>query len=92
MGVTAFETVEGQCGFEYNWEFTNKTVNNVPKFGVKLAQSRTLTDTCGFSWSQSSIFYMQAWLCQDPYLYFNLTSGLCQTLCGGFNYEELKGS
>lgn len=27
MGVTAFETSDANCGFEYQWEFTNQTVN-----------------------------------------------------------------
>lgn len=28
---------------------------------------------------------MMTWRCDPPYYYFNLTSGKCQTLCGGFN-------
>jgi hypothetical protein len=27
MGVTAFETVDAGCGFEYQWQFANQTVN-----------------------------------------------------------------
>jgi hypothetical protein len=86
MGVTAFETVDGHCGFEYQWEFANATINGTLAYGVELLLSWTLTNTCGFAWSLSSIFYMQTWLCNPPYSYFNLTSGLCQTQCGGFNY------
>jgi cysteine-rich repeat protein len=32
---------------------------------------------------------MMTWQCQAPYYYFNLTSGLCQTLCGGYNIENV---
>jgi len=49
MGVTSFETIDGHCGFEYQWEFANNSVTGV--FGVELLRSWTLTDTCGFSWS-----------------------------------------
>ena len=31
---------------------------------------------------------MQTWLCTPPYYYFNLTSSLCQTLCGGYTFEN----
>lgn len=31
---------------------------------------------------------MMTWKCEEPYSYFNLTSGLCQTVCGGFYYEN----
>ena len=31
---------------------------------------------------------MKTWRCVDPYPYFNLTTGLCQTQCGGFFYEN----
>lgn len=86
MAITAFETVDGYCGFEYQWEFANKTVNGTVLEGVELLLSWTPTNTCGFSLSLSSIFYMQTWLCPEPYYYFNITSGLCQTLCGGFAY------
>jgi hypothetical protein len=88
MGITTFETVDARCGFEYQWEFTNGTVNGSLTFGLELLYSWTLTNTCGFSWSESSIFYMQTWRCDPPFLYFNLTSGLCQTLCGGYTYEN----
>ena len=27
MAVTAFETVDGRCGFEYNWDFATKTID-----------------------------------------------------------------
>lgn len=27
MGVTTFECKDAACGFEYQWEFTNKTIN-----------------------------------------------------------------
>lgn len=47
MGVTSFETVDGHCGFEYQWEFA--TVGG--EFGVQLLRSWTIPDTCGFSWS-----------------------------------------
>ena len=34
MAVTSFETVDGYCGFEYQWEFANKTVNGTALQGV----------------------------------------------------------
>jgi hypothetical protein len=34
MGVTYFETTDAACGFEYQWQFTNKTVNGVATFGA----------------------------------------------------------
>jgi hypothetical protein len=55
---------------------------------VDLLLSWTITNTCGFQWSMSSIFYMETWLCSPPFYYFNITSNLCQTLCGGFTYEN----
>ena len=34
MGVTAFETVRANCGFEYQWQFANQTYNGTLTFGV----------------------------------------------------------
>lgn len=31
---------------------------------------------------------MMTWQCDPPHLYFNLTSRMCQTLCGGFFVED----
>jgi hypothetical protein len=31
---------------------------------------------------------METWLCSPPFYYFNITSALCQTLCGKFTYEN----
>ena len=88
MGVTAFECTDAACGFEYQWEFDNKTVNGETQFGVNMLRSWSLTNRCGFSWSESYLFYMMTWQCDPPYHYFNLTTGYCQTACGGWHIEE----
>lgn len=80
MGVTAFETTDAHCGFEYQWEFANSS----GIFGVQVQNSWTLTNTCGFSWSQTSVLYISTWLCTSPYVYFNITTQMCQDFCGGF--------
>ena len=84
MAITSFEASDARCGFEYQWDFTNRTANGTTTFGVEILRSWTLTNTCGFSWGESSIFYMMTWQCDPPYVYFNLTSRLCQTQCGAF--------
>ena len=86
MGITSFEAVKANCGFEYQWEFNNSTVNGNTTFGVDLLYSWTTRNTCGFSWSESSILYMMTWQCVAPYTFFNLTSGLCQDFCGAFTF------
>lgn len=32
--------------------------------------------------------YIQTWQCDPPFNFFNITSGLCQTLCGGYTIEN----
>ena len=34
------------------------------------------------------IFYMKTWQCPLGYDYFNLTSNLCQDMCGDYTYEN----
>ena len=85
MAVTDFEATDATCGFEYQWVFSNGT--NGTSFGVEILLSLTITSRCGFSWSRSSIFYMQTWLCSDPYIYFNLTTNLCQNNCSDAHSE-----
>jgi len=34
MGATTFEVTDAGCGFEYQWQFVNKTVNGSDVFGV----------------------------------------------------------
>ena len=87
MGLTSFEAVKGNCGHEYQWEFVNKTVDGVETFGANMLRSWHINDRCGLSWTESSIFYMMTWQCDPPFYYFNLSSGMCQPLCGGFNIE-----
>ena len=84
MGVTAFEQTSAQCGFEYQWEFANSS----GAFGVELLRSWTVNNYCGLSYSQTSILYIQTWQCDPPYVYFNLTTELCQDLCGGYYIEN----
>ena len=88
MGVTDFQVTDAACGFEYQWEFANQTVNGSLTFGVQVLNSWTLTNTCGFSLAENSIFYMMTWQCDPPYNYFNITSRLCQTQCGAFTVES----
>jgi hypothetical protein len=84
MGVTSFEVSKANCGFEYQWEYATQTVGGVTEDGINVLLSWTLTNTCGFSLSVSSVLYMMTWQCDPPFLYFNLTTRLCQTLCGGY--------
>jgi len=80
MGLTAFETIGAECGFEYQWNF----LTSGSTFGVEMLYSINIPNTCGFSWSQSSIVYIETWQCNSPYNYYNISTGMCQTDCGGF--------
>lgn len=72
MGLTAFESKGAECGFEYQWEFET---NSNGTFGVEMIYSMNIKQTCGFSWSQSSIVYIKTWLCTSPYNYYNISTG-----------------
>jgi hypothetical protein len=54
MGVTHFTTVDAHCGFEYQWEFANSS----GVFGVDVLESWTLTNTCGFATSRTSVLFI----------------------------------
>jgi hypothetical protein len=84
MGITSFEASLGECGFEYQWEYATQMVGGVPVNGISILLSVTVNNMCGFSLSESSILYMMTWQCGSPFLYFNLTTRLCQTECGGY--------
>lgn len=83
MAVTQFTTVSGQCGFEYQWFFT---ANGTVPFGVNLISSWTVNSWCGFATVKSTIFYMMTWKCNGPYFYFNLSSNMCQDMCGSYYF------
>jgi hypothetical protein len=84
MGLTDFETVDGKCGFEYQWIYA---VEN-GEFGVDILYSEQVSGWCGFSKMTSTIFYMMTWKCEHPTPFFNLTTSLCQDECGLYYYEN----
>jgi hypothetical protein len=83
MAVTDFNTIDGQCGFEYQWVYVTS-----PAFGVSILLSVQKSGMCGFAQMTSTIFYIKTWQCDPPYYYFNLTTNMCQDACGDYNYEN----
>ena len=88
MGFIDFSTPRGQSVLHYNWEFgyvngvygvivDESLPNDWPRLGV-YALSRQGT----------MIFYMKTWQCPPNYDYFNLTTNLCQDMCGGYYFEN----
>ena len=79
MAITDFEAANAHCGFEYQWEYANLTNGTE---GVEVLLSWTLHNSCGFSLSRSSLLYLMTWDCPTSHPYFNITTGLCQDVCG----------
>jgi cysteine-rich repeat protein len=47
---------------------------------------------CGLNFTHSTLFYIKTWKCGAPYIYFNLTTDLCQDACGDYFYENVTMS
>ena len=87
MGLTDFSTVRGKAAFHYNWDF--KTVDGV--FGAQVNESVPYVyrnDFCYVTRSGTMVFYIKTWQCPQGYDYFNLTTNLCQDMCGAYFYEN----
>ena len=86
MGLLDFSTVRGHSVLHYNWEF--ETQNGV--FGVAINESIPYPHLVQSALSRmgTMIFYMKTWQCPVGYDYFNLTSNLCQDMCGDYFYEN----
>jgi hypothetical protein len=84
VGLQDFQTIDGACGFEYQWEYINQS----SVFGIKVLPSLPLVAYCGFSLARSNVFYIKTWKCSPPYDYFNQTDSLCQTACGDYYIEN----
>ena len=86
MGLLDFTTLRGESVIQYNWDF--KTVNG--DFGVLVEPSIPLAHLTQSALVRQGtmIFYMKTWQCPQGYDYFNLTSNLCQDMCGGYFFEN----
>ena len=86
MGLLDFSTIRGHSVLHYNWEF--ETQNGV--FGVAVNESIPYPHLVQSALSRmgTMIFYMKTWQCPVGYDYFNLTSNLCQDMCGDYTYEN----
>lgn len=86
MGLIDFSTPRGQSVLAYHWIF--KTVNG--KFGVfvnySLPYESSRLGPSALNRMGTMIFYMKTWQCPTGYDYFNLTSNLCQDMCGDYHF------
>lgn len=86
MGLKSFSTVSGQCILEYQW--INTTVNST--YGAQIQASVPINSSaCGLSGSVNTIFFFLAWSCPNPYIFFNITTKMCQTSCGPYTYTNV---
>ena len=88
MGLLDFSTIRGRAVLHYNWQFA--TVDG--EFGAQVDKSlpNRWQDLNIYALTRmgTMVFYMKTWLCPTGYQYFNLTTNLCQDMCGSYYYEN----
>lgn len=88
MGLTDFSTLRGQAVLNYNWEF--ETIDGV--FGARVNESIPINETklsiYALYRQGTMVFYIKTWQCPTGYDYFNLTTNLCQDMCGDYHFEN----
>lgn len=89
LALTDFGSENGTCGLDYNWNFDNN-VGGIPHVIAFDASdpSPNSTATAGLNYLKSTLFYIKTWNCASPYIYFNLTSELCQNGCASYYYAN----
>ena len=82
LGLIDFSTLRGHSVLHYNWDF--KIEDGV--FGIHVNQSipyphlvQSALDRMG-----TRIFYIKTFRCPDGYQFFNMTTNLCQDMCGDY--------
>ena len=92
MALVDFRTVNGQCVIDYNWYFVTNYQVGVP-YGIFLNASVPVAPyPYGLERTRSTIFYIKTWKCNSPYVYFNITTNLCQDGCGYYFYQNSTSS
>ena len=88
MGLVDFSTIRGQAVLHYNWEFA--TVDGV--FGINIEKSLPNNwqglGIYALTRMGTMVFYMKTWQCPTGFDFFNLTTNLCQDMCGHYHYEN----